>query len=158
MIDLVSTTVIERPLKQVFDFVSTPENDSQWQYGTLATARLPKGSDAVQTFFRSIGHLMGHRNLSTFEVIEFEPNNRYGFKSLSGPVHSRTSYTLEDISGRTRLHVSIQASAPDFFQITERLLSKTMRKQLDENVARLKTILEENPTALPHPQNQIQSQ
>jgi len=157
VIDLVSTTLIKRPLKQVFDFVSTPENDSQWQYGTLATARLPKGSTAMQTFFRSIGHLMGHRTLSTFEVTEFQPNNKYAFKSLSGPVHSRTSYTLEDISGGTRLHISIQASAPDFFQITERLLSKTMGKQLDENVARLKTILEENPTPLPHPQDHIQT-
>ena len=155
MIDLVSTTLIERPLKQVFDFVSTPENDSQWQYGTLATARLPKGSAAMQTFFRSIGHLMGHRTLSTFEVIEFEPNNKYGFKSLSGPVHSRTSYTLEEVGSRTKLHISVQASAPDFFQITERVLSKTMRRQLDENVARLKTILEENPTALPHPQDHV---
>ena len=156
MIDLVASTLIERPLKQVFDFVSTPENDSQWQYGILATARLPKGSAAMQTFFRSIGHLMGHRTLSTFEVVEFEPNNKYGFKSLSGPVHSRTSYTLEDINGRTRLHISIRASAPDFFQITERLLSKTMGKQLDENVARLKTILEENPTALSYPRDHVQ--
>ena len=59
MIDLVSTTLIERPLKQVFDFVSTPENDSQWQYGTLATARLPKGSAAMQTFSAASAILWG---------------------------------------------------------------------------------------------------
>jgi uncharacterized protein YndB with AHSA1/START domain len=145
MINLISSTLIERPVEQVFDFVSTPENDFQWQYGTLATARLPKGSGVMQTFFRSIGHLMGRRNLSTFEIIEFEPNKKYEFKSLSGPVHSRTSYTLENVNGGTRINISIQASAPDFLHITEELLWNTMKKQLEEDIARLKSILEQKP-------------
>jgi hypothetical protein len=156
MINLISSIFIERPARQVFDFVSTPENDFQWQYGILATARLPKGSGAMRTFFRSIGHLMGRRNLSTFEITEFEPNKKYGFKSLSGPVHSRTSYTLEKDNGRTRIHVSIQASAPNFFHITEKLLWKTMKKQLEEDVARLRAILEENSTAFRDKQSDIQ--
>ena len=156
MINLISSILIERPARQVFDFVSTPENDFQWQYGILATARLPKGSGAMRTFFRSIGHLMGRRNLSTFEITEFEPNKKYGFKSLSGPVHSRTSYTLEKDNGRTRIHVSIQASAPNFFHITEKLLWKTMKKQLEEDVARLRAILEENSTAFWDKQSDIQ--
>jgi hypothetical protein len=145
MINLNISTLIYRPIRQVFDFVSTPENDFQWQYGTLATARLPKGSGVMQTFFRSIGHLMGRRNLSTFEIIEFEPNKKYEFKSLSGPVHSRTSYSLENVNGGTRINISIQASAPDFFHITEKLLSNTMKRQLEEDVARLKSILEQKP-------------
>ena len=156
MINLISSILIERPVKQVFDFVSTAENDFRWRYGTLATARLPRGSSAMRTFFRSIGHLMGRRNLSTFEITEFEPNKKYGFKSLSGPVYSRTSYTLENISGRTRINVSIQASAPNFFHIAEKLLWKTMKIQLEEDVATLKTILEENSNASWHQQDNIQ--
>lgn len=156
MINLVSSTLIERPVKKVFDFVSTPENNFQWQYGTLATARLPKGSGATQTSFRSIGHLMGRRNLGTFEITEFEPNTKYGFKSLSGPLHSSTTYTLENVSGRTRINVSIQASVPHFFHITEKLLWKSMKIQLEEDVARLKAILEQNSTASRHLQADIQ--
>lgn len=146
MINLIASTLIERPVKQVFDFVSTPENDFQWQYGTLATARLPKGSGAMQTFFRSIGHLMGRRNLSTFEITEFVPNKTYSFKSLSGPVHSSTSYLLENVGSRTRINISIQANAPGFFHLTEKLIWKTMKIQLEEDVATLKTILEKNCT------------
>ena len=156
MINLTASTLIERPVKQVFDFVSTPENDFQWQYGTLATARLPKSTGVMQNFFRSIGHFMGRRNLRTFEITEFEPNEKYSFKSLSGPVHSRTSYILENISGRTRLKIFTQANAPNFFRITEKLLWKTMKIQLEEDVTTLKTILEENSTASWHPQDSIQ--
>ena len=156
MINLKMSTMIYRPVKQVFDFVSTPENDFQWQYGTLATARLPKGSGAMRTFFRSIGHLMGRRNLGTFAITEFEPNKQYSFKSLSGPVHSSTSYTLENVRGMTRINISIQASAPNFFQVEEELLWKTMEIQLEEDVAMLKTILEKNSTASRPPQDGIQ--
>lgn len=148
MIHLISSTLIERPVDQVFDFVSTPENDSQWQSGTLATVRLPEGSPIMGALFRSVGHLMGRRNLGTFEITEFEPNEKYSFKSLSGPIHSCTSYILENVSGKTRIDISIQASAPDFFQITEKLLGKTLKIQLEQDVVRLKAILEQNSTAL----------
>lgn len=142
MINLNMSAVIYQPLNRVFDFVSMPENDFQWRYGTLAAAQLRKSSGSLQTYFRSIGHLMGRRNIGTFEVTEFEPDKRYGFKSLSGPIDTETSYTLENVNGATKLHITIHASAPSFFKITEELLCKTMKELLEEDVAKLKTILE----------------
>ena len=149
MINLMASRLIDRPIEWVFDFVSSPENDFQWQYGTLAAARIHKRSGVIQTFFRSIGHLMGRRNLSTFEVTDYVPHEKYGFKSLSGPVYSKTSYILENVSGRTRIHIFIQASAPHFFRVTEKLLETTMKKQLEENVDVLRTILESEPIDFP---------
>lgn len=156
MINLNMSAMIYRPLKPVFDFVSVPENDFQWRYGTLATAQIPKGNGSLQTYFRSIAHLMGRRNLGTFEVTEFEPDKRYGFKSLSGPIHSSTSYTLENMSDGTMLHITIQVSAPNFFKITETLLYKTMKEQLEEDVSKLKDILEEASTVFQRQEDHIQ--
>jgi uncharacterized membrane protein len=144
MINLYVSTVIFRPVKQVFDFVSSPENDFQWQYGTLAAASLPDGVSKIGSFFRSIGHLLGHRIQSIFEVTEYEPNRKYGFKSLSGPLHSQTSYTFESDSGSTKISISTQAHAVNFFQMNERLLERNMKKQLKENLALLKDLLEAN--------------
>ena len=42
MISFDLNTHIYRPLKQVFAFVATPENDFQWQYGTLASTQISK--------------------------------------------------------------------------------------------------------------------
>ncbi len=148
MIQLEMSTLIYRPVKQVFDFVSTPENDLQWQYGTLATARLYKGVNKIGTFFRSIGHLMGHRIQSTFEVIQHEPNSEYGFKSLSGPLHSQTSYTFKAVDGGTRITISTRAHVVDFFQMDERLLGRKIKKQLKENLTLLKGLLEEKTSSL----------
>ena len=142
MIKLDMSTMIYLPVKQVFDFMSTPENDFQWQYGTLATARLSEGPSVIGTFFRSIGHWMGQRNLSTFEVTEYESNKKYAFKSLSGPFHLQTSYTFEIADRSTRITVSTQANVVDFFQMDEGILEKKMKKQLKENLAALEDLLE----------------
>jgi hypothetical protein len=142
MINLNVSTMIYRPIQQVFDFVSRPENDVEWQYGTLTATGLSEGVSTIGSFFRSIGHLLGHRVQSTFEVTEYEPNRKYGFKSLSGPLHSQTSYTFEVASGSTKISISTQAHVADFFQMNERLVEKKMKKELKENLAILKGILE----------------
>jgi hypothetical protein len=142
MINLNLSTMIYRPIRQVFDFMSTPENDFQWQYGTLAAVRLSEGVNEVGTFFRSIGHLMGRRVESTFEVTDYEPNRKYGFKSLSGPLESYTSYTFVTERGSTRIDISTQMNPDDLLQLNEAVLEKKMRKQLKENLALLKDLLE----------------
>ena len=151
MINLISSTLIERPVKQVFDFMSTPENDFQWQYGTLASARILEGASKRGTSFRSIGHLLGRRIQSTFEVTEYEPNRKYGFKSLSGPLRSYTSYTFEVDRGFTQIDISTQVNAINFFQVNQGVLEKNMKKQLKENLAMLKDLLEAGQT-LPVPE------
>jgi uncharacterized protein YndB with AHSA1/START domain len=143
MIHLEMSTTIYRPIQQVFDFVSTPENDFQWQYGTLATSKLSEGMSKKGTAFRSVGHLMGHRVQGTFEVIEYEPNREYGFKSLSGPLHSQTLYTFEMANGGTRIKMSTWAHVVNFFNVDERLLGTKIKKQWKENLTLLKGLLEE---------------
>ncbi len=142
MINLNVSTMIYRPISQVFDFVSAPENDFQWQYGTLASARLSEGTSAIGILFRSVGHLMGRRIESTFEVTEYALNKKYGFRSLSGPLNSQTSYSFEIANGSTKVTASTQANLVNFFQMGEGILEKAMKKQLKEDLAMLKEILE----------------
>ena len=148
MINVNVGAIIDRPAQQVFDFVSEPENDFQWQYATLETARLSESGNGIGSFFRSISNLMGRRNMSTFEVTEYKPNKRYSFKSLSGPLHSQTSYSFETFKSCTKINISMQANVIDFFQIDESLVEKHLRRQLKENLAMLKGLLETKRTLL----------
>ena len=142
MINLNTSIQIYRPVTTVFDFVSAPENDFLWQYGTLASAQISESIIGRGACFRSIGHIMGHRTQSTFEVTEYEPNRKYGFKSLTGPLQSQTTYAFEIEKGSTRITISIQANAINLLQLSEGILEKRMKKQLKENLALLKEILE----------------
>ena len=53
MIQIVSNIQIDKPIKQVFDFISTPENDFQWQYGTLTSARISENTIGLGGCFQS---------------------------------------------------------------------------------------------------------
>ena len=85
---------------------------------------------------------MGHRIQSTYEVTDYEPSTKYGFKSLSGPLNSHTSYDFEMADGSTKVTISMQANVINFFQVNEGILEKKMKKQIKENLAMLKTLLE----------------
>jgi len=142
VISIHSSTHIYRPIQRVFEFICTPENDFQWQYGTLASSNISEGTAKIGASFRRVGHLLGHRSQSTYEVTEYEPNSKYGFKSLSGPLQSFTAYTFNPARGYTELGISMQANVVNMVNLNENILEKKMKKQLKENLAMLKNILE----------------
>jgi len=145
-------TDIYRPLTQVFAFVTTPENDFHWQYGTLMSEKISKGEMGVGTLFRVVGHFMGRRIESVYEVTEFEPNNRYGFKSLSGPMDSHTLYSFGAMKGSTRISNSTQVSLGAPFKSNPTTVEKSIKKECRENLALLKNILESSRAEMPSEQ------
>ncbi len=142
MIQIISNTQIYRPIKRVFEFISTPENDFQWQYGTLASVNLSEDAAGLGACFQSISNFMGHRIKSTYEITEYEPGSKYGFKSLSGPLHSITSYTFDIAKGCTQVKLSMQATVVNLIEFNENVIEKKMKRQFKENLAMLKNILE----------------
>src|SRR5689334_16160565 len=120
---------IYRPLQQVFRFVATPENDFQWQYGTLASSQISEGEIGLGTVFRTVSHVMGHRIESVFEVTEFEPNKRYGFQSQSGPMASQTLYTFEVMGGCTKINISTHIQPGELLKPDNTATEKKVKKQ-----------------------------
>ncbi|MFH1185670.1 MAG: SRPBCC family protein [Chloroflexota bacterium] len=142
MIKIESSILIYRPLNEVFDFITSSARDFEWQAGTLASGNVPDGASGVGTSFRSVGHLMGRRLEGTFEITEHEAHRRYGFKSLSGPLHLHTMYKLEFSDGGTWVDISTQATAANMIQAEEHTIQKYMQKQLTEDLTKLKAVLE----------------
>jgi polyketide cyclase/dehydrase/lipid transport protein len=147
MISFDLDTNIYRPLNQVFRFVATPENDFQWQYGTLTSIQISEGEIGVGTVFRSVGHFMGHRIESIYEVTDFEPDKCYGFKTRSGPMDSHTLYTFEIIGSSTKINISTCISSGDLLKPDNAAIVKKVKKQYRENLALLKGILEADRVA-----------
>ena len=91
MINVDVSTTIYRPVGQVFDFMSAPENDFLWQYDTLSSTRLSAGPSHSGALFRSIGHLMGQR----FEITVRIPTAslRWSTLSIAGVTEMSSSLT-----------------------------------------------------------------
>lgn len=136
------STHIYRPLPQVFSFVATPENDFQWQYGTLDSSQISGGEMGVGALFHVRGNFLGQRIESTYEVTDFVANKSYGFQSRSGPLDSHILYTFEISKAATNISLSARVSIGDLFKPGDCTIEKKIKKQYRENLALLKGLLE----------------
>jgi len=142
MISINISTLILRPVWEVFDFIATPENNSQWQYGSIESVQISKERKKVGSLFSSFGHFMGRRIQSTFEVTEFEANRSYGFETISGSIQLQTSYNFEAIDRSTTVIVSTLINPGGFFKLLDPIVARVAKKQFRENLAKLKELLE----------------
>lgn len=142
MISFDLSTHIYRPLTQVFSFVANPENDFQWQYGTLDSNQISRGEMGLGTLFHVTGNFLGQRIESTYEVTEFVLNKSYGFSSRSGPLDSHTLYTFEINKATTKFSMLTQIRIGELFKTDECSVEKKIKKQCKENLALLKGVLE----------------
>lgn len=142
MISIYLSTLILRPVWVVFDFITTPENNPRWQYGSLESVQLSAGDMQVGTVISSFGHFMGRRIQSDFEVTEFEINRNYGFETISGPIQLQTSYTFEAVKLGTNLIISSLINPGGFFKLVDPIVAGVARNQFKENLLRLKKLIE----------------
>src|SRR5210317_1564583 len=119
MISIRISMLILRPVWEVFDFIACPENNHQWQYGSLQSVRTSPGDMQVGTIFSSFGYFMGRRIQSNFEVTEFETNKSYGFETISGPIQLQTSYSFEPVDHGTNVIVSSLVNPGGFFKLVD---------------------------------------
>ena len=142
MISINLNALILQPVWEVFDYITNPANNPQWQYGSLESVQISDGDMQVGTVFSSLGHFMGRRIQSDFEVTEFEANKSYGFETISGPIQLQTSYSFEALDRGTHIIVFSLINTGGFFKLVDPIVARAAKKQFKENLARLKELLE----------------
>jgi uncharacterized protein YndB with AHSA1/START domain len=142
MTKLEASVVINRPVEEVFTFVSDFENSTQWMAELVEAKQTSEGPLGVGTTVSAVAKPLGRRAESTQEVVEYEPNRKFAIKSISGPVNSQDNYTFESVAGGTKVTRVAEAEMVGFFKLAEPLAVRMMRRQFDTNFANLKDLLE----------------
>ena len=137
-----ASVVINRPVAEVFEFATNPENDSVWQSGVLESAQVSEGPLGVGATTREVRKFLGRRMESIAEVIEYERNAKIGSKSTSGPVQYTAWYTFEPAPGGTRLTIVGEADTGGFFKLAEGLVMRAFQREMQSGLATLKDVLE----------------
>lgn len=89
-----TSIVIDRPINEVFDYVSNVENMPRWVSGVRRARLVSKKVKAGARF--SADYAQGIRNAAIdFKVVEFEPPLRFSAKSERGPFSFPFRGTLE---------------------------------------------------------------
>jgi uncharacterized protein YndB with AHSA1/START domain len=138
---IVVSIVIRKPVKQVFDFISTPENDGRWQAGKPETKQTSQGPMGLGSTFQSASQDGGRPNENNFEVTAFKPERKFAFKSVS--TQMSTSYVFDAVEAGTRLTATTQPPDPrGVLKLASPFLAGQFRRQFVNNMARMKKLLE----------------
>jgi uncharacterized protein YndB with AHSA1/START domain len=142
MTKLEASEVINRPVEEVFAFVTDPEKMTKWMAELVEVKQTSQGPVGVGATFNAVAKPLGRRAESTQKVVEYEPNRKFAIKSTSGPVESKDNYTFESVADGTRIARVAEAEMSGFFKLAEPLFVRMMRRQFDTNFANLKDLLE----------------
>ncbi len=133
---------INRPVQDVFAFVTDEKNHSKWDKLSVVMEPQEKGSWRPGLKFREVRKL-GGRDKEVFSQIEvLEPNQRMEIQSVTGP-YFHGSWKFEPTENGTRLLYQAQMKMGGPMKLLEPLIARPFKKQLEENFARLKQVLEE---------------
>lgn len=142
MIRIQASVTINRPLEEVFRFMTDNQNALQWQSGLLE-ARVTNDVIGVGKTWVDVVQVFGRRIEIASELTEFEPLRMVGFKSTSGPIPLEGRYAFEPDGAGTKVTFTLQGEPGGFFKLAEPIVARSTQRQWETNLANLKDLLEQ---------------
>ncbi len=142
MIDIETTVTIKRPVHDVFEFVTTPENGPLYDSGVELAEQVTEGPVAVGTRWREVRSTLGRKIDATNEISEYVPDRKVGFKSIDGPIDVWGTWEFTPMDGGTKVTLKGHGDVGGFFKIAEPLVGRMVKRQLDATAENLKDYLE----------------
>jgi len=133
--------VINRPLEEVFVFLSNLENNMKWRSGMIKAEKISEGPIGVGTTYRVINNFFGRRAEGEAVVTEYELNWKYATMNKSG-LRIKTQRMFEPVEGGTRVTFSVETQLGAFFKLAEPLLASIGKRRLEADATTVKKLIE----------------
>ncbi len=141
MINHESNVFINRPVEQVFAFMSDPQNRSKWQSNLIKSEKITEGSTRTGTRLRELRR-MGRREIEAqVEITDFEVNKRFATMTITTP-HVTDSYSFESENSGTKVHHLYTMATSGFMRLLEPLIARSVKSGINESLEKLKSLLE----------------
>jgi len=142
MINLDLGTLIDKPIKDVFAFVANPNNMSKWNSAVVSLQQISPGDVGVGTKFKSVGEMMGRRIEGEMQVIAYEPDTQCGYQVNAGPMQVNLTLSFKTVGTGTKISLNAQGNPGGIFKLAEPVMAGRVKSMMEENLARLKSVLE----------------
>ena len=142
MTRLEHTITIDRPVGEVWDYVTDTRNDPVWQHHVVEVGRGADQPVEIGLEVDEIVSFLGRRMPITLVVTEHEPSRRSAIDVTRAPVPGRGSYDLAPVDGGTRFTMTVETDAHGFFRLAEPVFARIARRDVVTSCERLKDLLE----------------
>ena len=136
-----NTVMIERPIEDVFGFLSDLENIPKWNYAIIETRKVSEGPVGVGTTYRQVRSVPS-RSEERLEITTYDPPGQLEIRGQLGPFASRLVYALEAIPAGTRVTNTVELELRGPGRLLSRVAVPRVREAVAANLGRLKELLE----------------
>ncbi|MFD1515040.1 SRPBCC family protein [Halomarina rubra] len=140
---------VDRPSEDVWAYVANVENMDEWVVGSSDTRRV---GDEVGVGARYEGQYSygGRTSPMVYEVTDYDPERRYGVRSVEGPFPFEGELTLAETPTGTRVTNTIDAGSDGrtttvLFTLFGPLMRRMMARRLRAELETLRDRLEADP-------------
>ena len=141
MLEFAADLKINRPVAEVFTWLTNADNQRKFDQGSLEMQVLTPGAWRAGTQFRELRNLGGRKSTVFSEVAELEQNKRFVIRSKTGPGWLGV-WVFEAEDAGTRLHWTGQLRMKGFARLLEPLIGRQMRPAVAQQFARLPSLIE----------------
>lgn len=143
MIKVEKSVVINKPVDEVFNFVTAEGSYTKWQSGV---EQVIEGAqrNVIGSQFTEVRRFMGQEMRTTLELTDFVPNALWAAKVVKGPVPYVVRMTFEPVEGGTRVTTCVDGEPKGFFKLAEGMVAGQLEKSLTEDGLKLKEIVEKS--------------
>jgi carbon monoxide dehydrogenase subunit G len=145
MPSITQSVTVDRPVAEVWEFISRFENATRWSRGVLEARQTSDGPLGVGSTLQTVVKAFGRRRTADYLVTEYEPGHAFAFGVTAGPMTSRARYSVEPAGAGTRLTVSGEARVTGPYKLLGPVLVRTLERHSQDDLSNLKRILEASP-------------
>ena len=134
---------INRPLQEVFDYVSDVGNYPEWMAHALDVRKDTEGPPQQNDRFTVAIKSVGRRFETPYERTSYEANRRYTDRAVGGPVpNQRWDCSFQEVPGGTHLRRAVEAEPGGLLKVLEPLQKRAAERGLRRDLKTLKDVLE----------------
>ena len=144
MVKIIDSIIIDRPVEEVWRFVSDPGNDPKWYQGTMEVRQRSEGPLAVGTMFEAVVHYRGRSLMFGTRCAVLNPNNDVMWEFNAGPTKGSTdSWRMEPIDEKsTRLTRVFDMRVSGMWRVIQPLVARGTKRAHEAEIHNVKRILE----------------
>ena len=145
-VDVTTEIVIRRPREQVTAYSANPDNAPMWYVNIKEVQWKSSPTLALGSRIAFVATFLGRRLAYTYEIIDLQPGKRLVMSTKEGPFPMETTYTWEDTADdSTRMTLRNRGSPSGFSKLLAPLMASSMRRANQQDLTKLKEILESRP-------------
>jgi uncharacterized protein YndB with AHSA1/START domain len=145
MLQVEHSVVIDKPVEQVWSFLTDFQNTPKWDIGVLETRHTSEGPRGLGTTFQNIGPFLGRNAVREYKVTEYEPNKKVTVKLITPAMSIRqaeVSYTFEPAENGTKLTFTGGIEFGGFFKLIQPILLQRAKRDGQGDLDNLKRLIE----------------